>query len=153
MGLSQLEEAEAELEASFSSLPRCPSSTSWGKLKLVNFSEEARRRMDFGKILLEHLRRPHFESCGIRPLFRSIGGNDVPLLLPIRASFDMNRIRFVLRRYGYECPSLWRLNPAIRFSCPSAYALGERTVGLPLPRKDRDEDLELLLSCLDRTFL
>lgn len=148
-GVSRLEEAEADLEASFSSLPRRPSSVSWAKLNAENFPEEARRRRTFGKLLLEHLARPSLKSCGIRPLFRSVGEDAAPLVLPVRVAFDANRIRFVLRRSGYECPSLWRLNPALRFSCPSAYALGERTIGLPLPLQGKDEDIEVLLHSLE----
>ncbi len=148
-GLSRLEEAEADLEASFPSLPRRPSSASWEKLNAENFQGEARRRRGFGKLILEYLARPAYESCGIRPLFRSVGEDAAPLVLPVRVAFDANRIRFVLRKSGYECPSLWRLNPALRFSCPSAYALGERTIGLPLPLQGKDEDLELLLRSLE----
>jgi len=148
-GLSLLEEAEADLEASFSSLPRRPSSASWEKLNAENFPEEARRRRVFGKLILDHLSRPAFESYGIRPLFGSVGEDAAPLVFPVRVAFDANRIRFLLRKSGYECPSLWRLNPALRFSFPSAYALGERTVGLPLPLQGKDEDLELLFRSLE----
>ncbi|NLI96846.1 MAG: hypothetical protein GX436_09095 [Synergistaceae bacterium] len=151
-GLSALEEVERDLEASFSSPPRSPSYTSWEKLNAEPFLEEVRRRRHFGKLFLEFLAKPAIQENGIRPLFPCLTKEAVPLVIPVRTPFHAARIQSLFRELGYECPSLWRLNPALRFSCRFAYLLGEETVGLPLPRKGKDSDLELLLQGLNSLF-
>lgn len=146
--LSRLNEAEAELDRALALLPRRPSSKAWETLKKTPFQHEALRRRNLGRILLEHITASPGLKCRLRPLLSSIPDDAAPLALPVEVLTDRERFPALFREKGLDCPSLWNLNPALRFSFPFDYALGSRTFGLPLPRGEESEEMEAILDCL-----
>lgn len=147
-GLRLLERAEARLDEALPALPRAPASQSWEALKRIPFHEEACRRRFFAKELLERISVDPVLSALLVPLFRFVPGEAAPLLLPVKITGGRERLSRLFREAGFECPFLWDLNPALRFSFPAEYQLGQRTIGVPIPCGDRMGDLSAIWGCL-----
>jgi hypothetical protein len=147
-GLRLLERAEARLEEALPALPRSPASQSWEALKRISFNEEARRRRLFAKELMGRISGDPILSTLLLPLFRSVPEEAAPLLLPVKIGVGRERLSRLLREAGFECPFLWDLNPALRYSFPAEYQLGQRTIGLPIPSRERMGDLSAIWDCL-----
>lgn len=148
LGLRLLERAEASLDGGLPLLPRTPSSRSWERLRQIPFDEEARRRRIFARSLLNRIIETPDLSSFLTPLFPSVPEEAAPLVLPVKISGEREKLSSLLREVGLECPFLWDLNPALRYSFPSEYRLGRRTVGLPIPSREGNEDSSSILECL-----
>lgn len=148
-GVRLLEKAEAHLDRDLPLLPRAPSTRSWDALGQISFEEEARRRRTFARNLLDRIIEDPGHSSFLNPLFPSIPEDAAPLVLPVEIRGERERLSSLLLEVGLECPFLWDLNPALRYSFPSEYRLGRRTVGLPIPSRERKEDFSAILQCLE----
>ncbi len=148
LGWHLLERAEAHLDGALSLLPRAPARESWEALKQASFREEANRRRTFAKKLTKQISEDHGISASLSPLFPSVCDEAAPLFLPVEVLGDRDKLASLLNQAGFGCPSLWSLNPALRYSFPSEFRLGQRTVGLPIPRTGSDRDLSVIMDCL-----
>lgn len=149
IGLQLLERAEAHLDAALSLLPRAPALKSWEVLKGASFPEEAGRRNAFAKQMTKQISEDPGLSARLSPLFPSVCEEAAPLFLPVKVRGDRERLARLLNQAGFECPSLWDLNPALHYSFPSEYRLGQCAIGLPIPRAGRDLDFSVIMDCLD----
>jgi hypothetical protein len=149
IGLQLLERAEAHLDGALSLLPRAPARESWEVLKRASFSEEAGRRRAFAKQMTKQISEDPGLSASLSLLFPSVCEEAAPLLLPVKVRGDREKLRRLLNQAGFECPSLWDLNPALHYSFPSEYRLGQCAIGLPIPRAGRDLDFSLIMDCLN----
>ncbi|MFA0889323.1 MAG: hypothetical protein ACC613_09605 [Synergistales bacterium] len=147
-GLCSLKDAEAELDRALPLLPRTPSFKSWEELKKVPFRSEALHRREAGRLLLESITASFSLNRRIQPLLSSIPDDAAPLVLPVAVRTNRDHLSALFWEKGLNCPSLWDLNPSLRFSFPSDYDLGRRTLGLPLPRREEMNELNVILDCL-----
>ena len=148
IGLRLLERAEAHLDGAFSLLPRAPARESWETLKRIPFREEACRRRAFAKQLTKQICDDPGLSTMLSPLFPSVCDEAAPLFLPVEVRGDREKLSRLLNRAGFDCPSLWDLNPALRYSFPAEFRLGKRTVGLPIPRINCESDFKVIVESL-----
>ncbi len=148
LGLRLLERAEAHLDGDLSLLPRAPDRESWEVLKRTPFREEANRRRAFAEKLTKQISEDHALSTLLSPLFPSVCNDAAPLFLPVEVLGDREKLSGLLNQAGFGCPSLWNLNPALRYSFPAEFRLGKRTVGLPIPQTGSDRDFSVVVDCL-----
>ncbi len=149
-GFQALSECEAILDDSLLLLPRRPSPASWDFLGKVSLQTESLRRRKAAMQILSGISSGPDAIATFRPIFSSVPDSSAPLVLPVEVlRGSREKLSSKLQEEGFESPSLWELNPSLRYAFPAETRLGNRVIGLPVNLQSPKRDCRAIMKILE----